>query len=98
MTAAGTQTSDATKRYRYFYDASRAPWRLAKDAARHCDTRAQAQLAGMNTFFAGQTPAGIREGYTPGGTPLHPLHKAVFVATAGAGAIASGNATFRWRR
>lgn len=95
MTAAGTQTSDATKRYQYFYDASRAPWRLAKDAAWHCDTRAQAQLAKMNTFFAGQTPAGIKEGYTLGGTPLYQLHKAVFVATAGAGAIASSSATYR---
>ncbi|HEX8694918.1 MAG TPA: glycosyl hydrolase family 8 [Longimicrobium sp.] len=95
MKADGTAAADPTKRYQYFYDASRSPWRLAKDAAWYCDTRARSQLDRMNAFFAGQGAAGIKEGYELNGTPLYFAHKAVFVATAAAGALHSASATYR---
>lgn len=77
------------------YDAARAPWRLAVDAAWFCDARALAQLEKLNAFFQGVGAANIVDGYRLGGEPLGQWHNAAFVAPAAAGAIVSTRASYR---
>lgn len=47
---------DDTVRHRFSWDAVRAPWRLATDAAWSCDTRASGRISKMNAFFSGTGP------------------------------------------
>ncbi len=77
----------AGKSFNYTYDATRVPWRLAKDAAWYCEARATAQLNKLNTFFQKVGPANIKDGYHLDGAVLGTYHNAAFVAPAAAGAI-----------
>lgn len=51
----GSVDSDTLKR-RFSWDAIRAPWRLATDAAWSCDNRARGRIDKMNAFFSGVGP------------------------------------------
>ncbi|HEY0024671.1 MAG TPA: glycosyl hydrolase family 8 [Longimicrobium sp.] len=51
----GTLDADTAK-HRFSWDAIRAPWRLAADAAWNCDTRAKGRVDKMNAFFNGTGP------------------------------------------
>lgn len=83
--------------YWFSWDAIRAPWRLAKDAAWNCDARAKAQLDKMNPFFAGPGggPTGIKSGYELNGTVAEPWHSVAFVGPLTAAALVSTDGTYR---
>jgi hypothetical protein len=51
----GSVDSDTLK-HRFSWDAIRAPWRLATDAAWSCDYRARGRVDKMNAFFSGVGP------------------------------------------
>jgi endo-1,4-beta-D-glucanase Y len=81
--------------YNYTYDATRVPWRLAKDAAWYCDSRATAQLNKINAFFKGIGAANIKDGYRLDGTLIGQWHNAAFVAPAASGAIISSDTAYK---
>ena len=67
----------------YYYDAIRAPWRLALSAAWDCDERALEQAALLAAFFRGKGPWGIQHGFTVDGTSLGDEgNSSCFIATA----------------
>lgn len=74
-TADGSGTVDPDTAARWFsWNAIRAPWRLAADAAWNCDTRASGRVNKMNAFFSGSGPGQgymqIGSVYTTGGSFL----------------------------
>jgi endo-1,4-beta-D-glucanase Y len=73
----------------YTYDAIRAPWRLAIDAAWSCSGAAdsRSQLARLNSFFTPIGAAGILDGYALAGTAIGQYHNAAFVAPAAAASL-----------
>lgn len=91
-----------TADYRFSWDAIRAPWRLARDAAWNCDARAEGRLDRMNTFFQGVGPANIKTGYALDGTVVEPwLNEVAFVGPLTASALTSTDASYRaamWNR
>ena len=54
----------------YYYDAVRAPWRLAMDYAWSCDSSAKSAVDTLATFFSDQGPSAMGQGYTVGGSSL----------------------------
>jgi endo-1,4-beta-D-glucanase Y len=81
--------------YDYRYDAARTPWRLAHDAAWYNDSRANAHLTKLNSFWRGVGIPNIRDGYTLSGGLLGSFHTATFVAMAASGAINATDSVFR---
>ncbi len=79
----------------YQQDAGRTPWRLALDAAWHCDGQALAHLRKLNTFFRDVGPSNIGDGYELDGTPLGPWKQAWYVGPAAAGAMLSDDPGYR---
>ena len=69
----GTLDADAES-HRFSWNAARAPWRLAADAAWNCESRASSRLERMNAFFSGGGPgrgaAGIGSAYRTSGAFL----------------------------
>ncbi|MBW3628014.1 MAG: hypothetical protein KY464_01840 [Gemmatimonadetes bacterium] len=80
--------------FHYGYNATRVPWRLAKDAAWNCEPRARRHLARLNAFFREVGAENIRDGYTLRGSPIGRWHNASFVAPAAAGAVVSSDSAF----
>lgn len=75
----------------YFYNASRVPLRIVMDYALYGDTRGKAIADKVTTWIKGKTgnsPSGIKAGYTLSGTALNSYSEAVFTAPL----IASGTA------
>ncbi|HEX7241921.1 MAG TPA: glycosyl hydrolase family 8, partial [Longimicrobiaceae bacterium] len=68
--AAGDSARGGDFAFAYDFGAARIPWRLAMDAAWHCDRRARRHLERINGFFRRVGPREIREGYTLEGRPL----------------------------
>jgi len=85
----------AGQEYNYTYDATRVPWRLAKDAAWFCDPRADLQLSKLNAFFNEIGAQNIVDGYMLDGVPIGKSHNAAFVAPAATSAIVSTDLTYR---
>jgi len=81
--------------YDYRYDATRSPWRLAKDAGWFCDARASAQLSAFNVFFRHIGVPNIVDGYRLDGTPVGSNHVSAFIAPVTAGAIVSTDIVYR---
>ncbi|HYR07610.1 MAG TPA: glycosyl hydrolase family 8 [Longimicrobium sp.] len=91
--------------HRFSWDAIRAPWRLAADAAWSCDTRAKGRIDKMNGFFSGsgpgQGPLAIGSIYRTNGDFLDddlyggPDRDAWFYGPLTSAALHSGNATYR---
>jgi endo-1,4-beta-D-glucanase Y len=82
--------------YDYEWNAIRAPWRLARDAAWYCDARARTQLDQLNAFFRGIGAANIVSGYDLSGAVLpNQWHESGFVAAAASAALTSGDAAWR---
>jgi endo-1,4-beta-D-glucanase Y len=78
----------------YQYDAARVPFRIGQDYCWYGEPRAKAYLDKISGFFAAQGAGGIYDGYTLDGTPLpeatqEPSRSAVFVGSAGVGAMSS---------
>jgi endo-1,4-beta-D-glucanase Y len=97
-TAAGDPVKDFD--FSYEYNATRVPWRLAKDAAWNCDPRARAHLDRINSFFRSVGAKNIRDGYTLDGKSTGRWHNASFVAPPTAGALLSEDEEYRlsmWR-
>ncbi|HEU0302907.1 MAG TPA: glycosyl hydrolase family 8 [Longimicrobium sp.] len=100
----GALDNDSTM-HRFSWNAIRAPWRLAADAAWNCDTRAQGRLAKMNAFFSGtgpgQGPTGIGSVYRTNGDFLDddlyggPDRDPWFYGPLTSAAIASTNPTYK---
>lgn len=90
-TAAGTPPTGefADRDYEYGYDATRAPWRLAMDAAWDCERRAQGQLQRMNAFFQRVRPSRMGDLYTLDGERKGGAHHAAFVGPVAAAALLS---------
>lgn len=69
----GTLDADPES-HRFSWNAARAPWRLAADAAWNCESRASSRLDRMNSFFGGvgpgRGPAGIGSAYRTSGAFL----------------------------
>lgn len=81
--------------YDYRYDATRVPWRLAKDAVWYCGSRARSQLDRLNAFFKGIGAVSIKDGYKVDGSLIGQYHNASFVGPAGAGSLVSGDAAYQ---
>ena len=81
--------------YNYSYDAVRAPYRLAVDAAWFSDARAITRLGKLNTFWQSVGAANIKDGYTIGGALTGQWHNAAFVGPAAAGAVVSSNTSYK---
>ncbi|HEX2095165.1 MAG TPA: glycosyl hydrolase family 8 [Longimicrobiaceae bacterium] len=94
-TASGDSARGGKFAFAYDYGAARIPWRLAMDAAWHCDRRARRHLDRLNAFFRRVGAQNIREGYTLEGRPLGNAHSVVFVGPAAAGALLSPDAGYR---
>ncbi|HEX8271762.1 MAG TPA: glycosyl hydrolase family 8 [Longimicrobiaceae bacterium] len=97
-----TGDSVASGSYRFSWNAIRAPWRLARDAAWSCDARAKGRLDRMNAFFQVGGASDIRTGYALNGTVVEShQNEATFVGPLTAAALTSTNATYRtamWNR
>ena len=80
----------------YDYGSARIPWRLAMDAAWHCDRRAQHHLRLLNRFFQRVGVRDLRDGYQLDGRPTGkgPAGPS-FIAPAAAGAVVSPDARYR---
>lgn len=69
----GTLDADPES-HRYSWNAARAPWRLAADAAWNCESQASSRLDRMNAFFSGagpgRGPTGIGSAYRTSGAFL----------------------------
>ncbi len=81
--------------YNYSYDAVRAPYRLAVDAAWFSDARAITRLGKLNTFWQSIGVTSIKDGYTIGGALTGQWHNAAFVGPAAAGAVVSTNTSYK---
>lgn len=81
--------------YDYKYDATRVPFRLARDAAWFCEPRALRVLAQINAFFVEQGPLSIGDGYTVGGKKFSTVHNAAFVGPVAASSLFSDDDKFR---
>jgi endo-1,4-beta-D-glucanase Y len=81
--------------YDYKWDATRAPLRIARDAAWFCDARALKVLAPINEFFQKQGPLSIGDGYKLDGTKFSSVHSAAFVGPVAASSLFSEDAAFR---
>lgn len=81
--------------FNYTYDACRAPWRLAVDAAWFGEIRAASQLNHLNAFWAGVGSANIKDGYTLDGHLIRQWHNSAFVAMAASGAIVSTDTSYK---
>jgi endo-1,4-beta-D-glucanase Y len=80
----------------YDYGSARIPWRLAMDAAWHCDRRARRHLELLNVFFQRTGVERLRDGYALDGRPTGTgPGGASFVAPAAAGAVVSADAPYR---
>jgi endo-1,4-beta-D-glucanase Y len=90
-----SSTAEGNFEFHYGYNATRVPWRLAKDAAWNCDRRARGHLDQLNAFFRRVGASAIRDGYTLQGRPTERWHTAAFVGPAMAGAIVAPDARFR---
>ena len=100
----GSLDNDSLK-HRFSWDAIRAPWRLAADAAWSCDTRAKGRIDKMNGFFSGsgpgQGPLAIGSIYRTNGDFLDddlyggPDRDAWFYGPLTSAALHSGNTTYR---
>jgi hypothetical protein len=100
----GSLDSDSLK-HRFSWDAIRAPWRLAADAAWSCDTRARGRIDKMNAFFSGtgpgKGPTGIGSIYRTNGEFLDddlyggPDRDPWFYGPLTSAALHSGNGTYR---
>ena len=58
----------AARSSRYYYDATRTPFRIAQDACWNNESRAKTYLAKVATFFNGLGPTNIKDGYNLDGT------------------------------
>ena len=81
--------------YDYKYDATRVPFRLARDAAWNCEPRAKAVLAQLNAFFITEGPLSIGDGYTIAGREFSNVHNAAFVGPIAASSLFSDNQNYR---
>jgi len=88
-------TADGDFPFHYGYNATRVPWRLAKDAAWHCEPRARRHLERLNAFFRSVGARAMRDGYTLDGRPSSRWHTAAFLGPATAGAMLSPDARYR---
>ena len=80
----------------YQYDAARVPFRIGQDYCWYGEPRAKAYLDKISSFFVAQGAGGIYDGYALDGTPQpeaaqEPSRSAVFVGSAGVGAMSSPN-------
>jgi endo-1,4-beta-D-glucanase Y len=78
----------------YQYDAARVPFRIGQDYCWYGEPRAKAYLDKISAFFAAQGADNIFDGYALDGTPQpeaaqEPSRSAVFVGSAGVGAMSS---------
>jgi Glycosyl hydrolases family 8/Carbohydrate binding domain (family 11) len=100
-----------TLKHRFSWDAIRAPWRLAADAAWNCENRATTRINKMNAFFSGtgpgQGPANIGSIYRTSGEFLDddlyggPDRDPWFYGPLTSAALLSGSGTYRqemWNR
>ena len=96
-TAAGSRvTVGGDFAFLYDYGSARIPWRLAMDAAWHCDRRAQHHLRLFNRFFQRVGVDDLRDGYELNGRPTgQGPAGASFIAPAAAGAVVSPDARYR---
>ncbi|MBD0318821.1 MAG: hypothetical protein ICV87_00700 [Gemmatimonadetes bacterium] len=80
----------------YDYGSARIPWRLAMDAAWHCDRRARRHLELLNVFFQRTGVERLRDGYALDGRPTgRGPGGPSFVAPAAAGAVVAADARYR---
>jgi endo-1,4-beta-D-glucanase Y len=64
-----TQSGGTSSRgSRYYYDATRTPFRIAQDACWNAEPRAVQYLAKVAAFFNGLGPTNIKDGYNTDGT------------------------------
>jgi len=84
----------------YWCDASRVPWRMAMNAAWHCNEDALKQARLFSAFFSAQGGAAkIQNGYTLEGEPLHTTDtdnactESCFITMAAAAVMVDDNAT-----
>ncbi len=93
--SAGTpQPPDPGDATHYQYDAARVPFRIGQDYCWFGEPRAKAYLDKVSSFFVAQGADGIFDGYALDGTPRpeaaqEPSRSAVFVGSAGVGAMSS---------
>lgn len=85
------------------WNAIRAPWRLAEDAAWNCDARATNRLNRMNAFFAPVGPLNIVSGYKMNGDTVGGEYtdQVAFIGPLTAAALVSGNTPYKtamWNR
>lgn len=78
----------------YQYDAARIPFRIGQDYCWFGEPRAKTYLDKVSAFFVAQGAGGIYDGYALDGTPrpeaaTEPSRSAVFVGSAGVGAMSS---------
>jgi glycosyl hydrolase family 8 len=92
-------TAASNEPFNYQYDACRTPFRIGLDWCWNGETRAQAYLAKISSFFSGVGAANIVDGYALNGSPQAstmlpdggvPL-AAPFVGPAAVGAMSSGS-------
>jgi endo-1,4-beta-D-glucanase Y len=82
----------ATRSSRYYYDATRTPWRIATDACWNGDASAKAWLTKVGAFFAKTGVVNIKDGYNLDGTPTGQSNALAFVGPAGTSGMASSQA------
>ncbi len=81
--------------YDCLYDACRAPWRIATDAALYNVPKAIAHVEKVNAFFKGIGPANIKDGYKLDGKLKGQWHNASMLAPACAAAMLSKDAEYK---
>jgi endo-1,4-beta-D-glucanase Y len=83
-------TGAATRSSRYYYDATRTPFRIAQDACWNNESRAIAYLAKLAAFFNGLGPTNIKDGYNLDGTMPSANFSMAFEGPAATSAMPSG--------
>lgn len=78
----------------FYYDAVRAPWRLAMDAKLNNDSRAKKYIKLMTVFFANTGMENLKSGYKLDGSPISNYFDDTFISCIAAGAYASENTVF----
>jgi endo-1,4-beta-D-glucanase Y len=89
-TPAGVPTAPPGKPTNHQLDSSRTPFRIAQDFCWYGDTRAQAYLGKISSFYAGVGATHLVDAYGLDGRPMPNtgLNLAAFVGPAGVGAMA----------
>jgi endo-1,4-beta-D-glucanase Y len=98
--ASGAPNAPSGMPTHYQYDSARVPFRIALDYCDNGESRAQAILAKLTTFFSGIGADKIVDGYELNGTPKaentspEGVQSALFVGAAGVGAMSTTNQDF----